>query len=710
MTVTSTKITAGPYAGTGVSDTFSYEFGIEDKSEIRVLETDVAGVQTTLTVDTDYTVNGVGNDEGTVTRLAGPLPSGYEWYIRSNYPETQNTEFESQGSFFPAIHEKAMDKLTRIVQQVRDTVTRSMRIPDDYSGPGTALLPEPKSGYLLRWLDNDFGFENVFPSDLSGVVTIDADLPKEFANVAGAVADATLTLNKRVNTKGYYTVDDGGDASYNVVNGGTGVDDGGSYINIDNGLQLQLITGGSVRVSQLGGSLGASAYPFNLVIIDKEITKTGTYAIQGGQTVEVQADIIQNDNLTCFSASSSSWQLIGNGEVRRSAGLPTGLIAGSIGISVASTCFLYRMTGNITFKHFSDIGVKMDGGGLIVGSVGRNTVSGITCTRNWDGMQLLDGFPAEYTSFSDCFLTDNVAKGLLLETGNINWVGGTIAGNLGGIHLRHPAGGGNPHHGMFLGANINHNTDYAIWAEQVANGQDFVGCHFYNNANPATGRIKLEDCRGINITGGTIGTNIEYINTGHIHVGYNRIAGNKMELANSGIEPTAGTFDRTKLLVEDNFSLAGRWAENDVANMEFLRWQGAATQVLTGATEFNLTALVGSVVSDNRSIFDGTNATVPYLVDLTIHVGLNLAASAAIVGGETLLIERDTLGTGVWQVLRNINMQPLANAAGTRFSIDATVHFQFTTGAKFRARLIGMTAGTSYTIAEGGYVSCTTAR
>ena len=473
----------------------------------------------------------------------------------------------------------------------------------------------------------------------------------------------------------------------------------------------------TVKISQIGGNITSTSaatmtalatYPH--VMIDTDITKAGTYAIPAGQIFELAADIIQSDNLTCFNTVASSWQLIGNGEVRRSAGLPTALIAGSVGISVSSTCFLYRMTGNITFKHFSDIGIKMDGGGLIVGSVGRNTVSGITCTRNWDGMQLLDGFPAEYTSFSDCFLTDNVAKGLLLETGNINWVGGTITGNLGGIHLRHPAGGGNPHHGMFLGANINHNTDYAIWAEQVANGQDFVGCHFYNNANPATGRIKLEDCRGINITGGTIGTNIEYINTGHIHVGYNRIAGNKMELANSGIEPTAGTFDRSKLLVEDNFSLAGRWDENDVANMEFLRWQGAATQVLTGATEFNLTALVGAVTSDNRNIFDGTNVTVPYLVDLTIHVGLNLAATAAIVGGETLLIERDPLGTGVWQVLRNINMQPLANAAGTRFSIDVTVPFQFTSGAKFRARLIGMTAGTSYTIAEGGYVSCTTAR
>ena len=74
MTVTSTKITAGPYAGNGVSDTFSYTFGLEDKSEIRVFETNTAGVEVELTVDVNYTVNNVGVETGgTVTRNAGPL-------------------------------------------------------------------------------------------------------------------------------------------------------------------------------------------------------------------------------------------------------------------------------------------------------------------------------------------------------------------------------------------------------------------------------------------------------------------------------------------------------------------------------------------------------------------------------------------------------------------------------------------------------------
>jgi len=241
MTVTSTKITAGPYARNAVSGTFSYSFGIEDKTEIKVFETDADGVQTELTVDTDYTVNNVGvQTGGTVTRLAGALPVNYEWYLRSNYQQTQETAFESQGAFFPDIHERAFDKPVRLIQQLQDEINRAAKLPESYSGTSTANLPLPQAGYLMRWLGNEYGFENVFPSDLTGVVTLDSDLPKEYDNVAAAVvADLSLTLGKVVNTKGYHHSNDGGGAKYVVVAGGTGVADDVLFVNLDNGLQAK---------------------------------------------------------------------------------------------------------------------------------------------------------------------------------------------------------------------------------------------------------------------------------------------------------------------------------------------------------------------------------------------------------------------------------------------------------------------------------------
>lgn len=173
MTVNTTKITSGPYVGNGVADTFSYTFRVDDKSELSVYETDDSGNQVTLTVDTDYTVNDVGVDGGgTIVRLAGALPTDYEWYIHSNFEETQLTSFTSLGAFFPGIHERAMDKLTYLIQQILDKLGRTITLSDSYSGNLPLSLEDPESGKVLRW-----------KSDLSGIENFDTDA--EYVNISG---------------------------------------------------------------------------------------------------------------------------------------------------------------------------------------------------------------------------------------------------------------------------------------------------------------------------------------------------------------------------------------------------------------------------------------------------------------------------------------------------------------------------------------------
>jgi len=169
MTVNTKKITSGPYIGNGIADTFSYGFKVQDKTELIVYETDDAGVETVLTVDTDYTVNTVGNASGgTITRIAGALPNNYTWYIRSNYDETQLTAFTSQGPFFPDLHENMADKLTFLIQQLLDKITRTFSLSDSYSGPLPLTLENPDSGKVLRWNDDQTGLEN-FDTDAAYV-------------------------------------------------------------------------------------------------------------------------------------------------------------------------------------------------------------------------------------------------------------------------------------------------------------------------------------------------------------------------------------------------------------------------------------------------------------------------------------------------------------------------------------------------------------
>ena len=180
MTVNTKKITSGPYTGNGIADTFSYGFKVNDKTELSVYETDDTGVQTELVVDTDYTVNSVGNDSGgTITRVAGALPTNYEWYIRSNYDETQLTAFTSQGAFFPDLHENAMDKLTFLIQQILDKIGRTFTLSDSYSGPLPLSLEDPDGGKVLRWKPDESGIENF-------------DTDAEYVNIIGDTMLAPL--------------------------------------------------------------------------------------------------------------------------------------------------------------------------------------------------------------------------------------------------------------------------------------------------------------------------------------------------------------------------------------------------------------------------------------------------------------------------------------------------------------------------------------
>lgn len=166
MTVNTTSITSGPYPGNDVADTFNYTFKIEDKSQLSVYETDDLGVETLLTVDTNYTVAGIGDaGGGTVTRVAGALPTNYEWFIRSDYKYTQLTAFQSQGAFFPDLHEDMADKLTFLTQQILDKLSRAPVVSDTYTGTLPLSLPDPVASNFLRWNSALDGFDNV---DIAG--------------------------------------------------------------------------------------------------------------------------------------------------------------------------------------------------------------------------------------------------------------------------------------------------------------------------------------------------------------------------------------------------------------------------------------------------------------------------------------------------------------------------------------------------------------
>lgn len=116
--------TKTPYAGNGVTTVFPFAFKVFDPTHLVVTETVTAtGVTTTLVLNTDYTVTGVGLDAGgSITRASAP-PTGTTGLIRRVMPLTQTADIRNQSAFYAATHEDVFDKAAMVDQYLQDQIT-----------------------------------------------------------------------------------------------------------------------------------------------------------------------------------------------------------------------------------------------------------------------------------------------------------------------------------------------------------------------------------------------------------------------------------------------------------------------------------------------------------------------------------------------------------------------------------------------------------
>lgn len=145
MTISSNTRKAGPYDGNGVTTAFPFEFKIFKKQDIAVTLTDINGADSTLTLDSAYSVtlnaNQDANPGGTITYpISGsPLATGTKLTISGALEETQGTDITNAGGFFPQVVEDALDRVTILVQQIREFVTRSIKFPVSDDALNTTL-------------------------------------------------------------------------------------------------------------------------------------------------------------------------------------------------------------------------------------------------------------------------------------------------------------------------------------------------------------------------------------------------------------------------------------------------------------------------------------------------------------------------------------------------------------------------------------------
>ncbi|EOC9729724.1 phage tail fiber protein, partial [Enterobacter kobei] len=86
-------------------------------SDISVTVADASGNLDELTYGVDFSASGGGNPDGGTATLNTAYASGYTILIYRNPPETQETAYYENGKFPSKSHEKALDKLTMLIQK-----------------------------------------------------------------------------------------------------------------------------------------------------------------------------------------------------------------------------------------------------------------------------------------------------------------------------------------------------------------------------------------------------------------------------------------------------------------------------------------------------------------------------------------------------------------------------------------------------------------
>lgn len=114
MTVATTQISE-VWTGDASSVTFPIPFPFLDRAHLLVWKEDSLGVETSMTI---VSATGEGESSGGSITLSEAVGVGYTLHVRRNTPKTQETDYVPHDPFPADSHERALDKLTMIVQEL----------------------------------------------------------------------------------------------------------------------------------------------------------------------------------------------------------------------------------------------------------------------------------------------------------------------------------------------------------------------------------------------------------------------------------------------------------------------------------------------------------------------------------------------------------------------------------------------------------------
>lgn len=133
------------YSGNGSTKTFTVDgyflAEADGAAHLKVVLRSATGSETVLVQGADYSVTGAGNENGGSVTLTTAPATGETLVILRNVPETQQTDYPTNGPLPAVAQEQALDKLTMMVQQRSGDTGKAIVLPDTDATTLVRVLP-----------------------------------------------------------------------------------------------------------------------------------------------------------------------------------------------------------------------------------------------------------------------------------------------------------------------------------------------------------------------------------------------------------------------------------------------------------------------------------------------------------------------------------------------------------------------------------------
>lgn len=203
------------FDGNDLATEFSFSFKTFARTDLEVVLTGSDGNDTTLTLDSHYSVAlNVDQDSspgGTITYpVSGdPLATGEKLTVIGSLEAKQETNLANAGGFFAQTHENAFDKLTILVQEIKEKIARAVLAAPSDDDPVLSLgTATQRAGKFPSFDDNgNIEFAQSLPSGTLSESSIGGFLnPQSDAEVAAGVSPLNVAFSEEyIRVKRYAT-------------------------------------------------------------------------------------------------------------------------------------------------------------------------------------------------------------------------------------------------------------------------------------------------------------------------------------------------------------------------------------------------------------------------------------------------------------------------------------------------------------------------